>query len=147
MIEVKEITKLDDLAALVNTIDTASWVESSEIEPGDYSVADLSKCLGNERHVFCIASLDGQFSGMASAFVMPKPDGNVWLYIDEVDVCADKQQKGVGKALMKFLLNYAKEHGCDEVWLGTEKDNVAANALYTSLEPAEVEDFVGYTYK
>jgi aminoglycoside 6'-N-acetyltransferase I len=84
---------------------------------------------------------------MASAFVLHKPDGDTWLYVDEVDVCADKQQKGVGKAIMLFLFEYGKDNHCDEVWLGTEKDNVAANALYKSLQPAEIENFVGYLYK
>jgi len=45
------------------------------------------------------------------------------------------------------LLELADEADCEEVWLGTEVDNVAANALYSSLKPDDVETFIGYTYE
>jgi hypothetical protein len=35
---------------------------------------------------------------------------------------------------------------CDEVWIGTEVDNLPANALYTSLNPSEIQKCIGYTY-
>lgn len=147
MIQIKEVKVEDDLDKIVTAISNSSWSENSEIDPSDYSVDDLRKCISSEANIFCIAFLDEQFAGMASAFVLHKPDGDTWLYVDEVDVCADKQKKGVGKAIMQFLLEYGKDNDCDEIWLGTEKDNVAANALYKSLQPTEVENFVGYLYK
>ena len=147
MIEIKEITSEDNFSKIVDFITTASWSKKSEINPDDYSEEDLRTCVTNKHNIFCVAFLDGQFAGMASAYVLHKPDGDIWLYVDEVDVCLDKQQNGVGTSLMQYLFNYGKDNKCEEVWLGTEKDNVAANALYTSLKPTEIEDFVGYNYK
>ena len=147
MIEVKAVTPGDDIDAIVALITASPWSENSEINPDDYSVDTVERCVNNEQQIFCVASLDGKFAGMASAFVLHKPDGDVWLYVDEVDVCADAQQKGVGTAIMHFLFTYGKKYDCNEVWLGTEKDNVAANAFYQSQQPTEVEDFVGYLYK
>ncbi|MBF2015829.1 MAG: GNAT family N-acetyltransferase [Rivularia sp. T60_A2020_040] len=43
---------------------------------------------------------------------------------------------------MKELLNIARENGCEEMWLGTEKDNQVAQSFYESLQPTEVEEFV-----
>lgn len=86
--------------------------------------------------------------GVASARIGIKPyDHERWLYIDEVDVCADQRQRGAGKAIMRKFIELAKLAGCGEVWLGTEEDNDAANALYRSLNPDDVEKFIGYTYE
>ena len=147
MINIHPLTSDDNFSALVDEIRAAAWVAASEIDSSDYSVETIQKCIANQNHVWCIARSDGVFAGMASAFLMPKPDGDQWLYIDEVDVVADQQQKGVGTALMRFLIEYGKSNNCDEVWLGTEHNNQAANALYESLDPSEIEDFVGYTFK
>ncbi len=37
--------------------------------------------------------------------------------------------------------------GLPEAWVGTEPDNDPANHLYRSLNPSEIEDCIGYTYK
>lgn len=49
--------------------------------------------------------------------------------------------------MMKELFEIARENGCVEVWLGMEKDNKIAQSFYESLQPTEVEEFVGYTFK
>jgi len=67
--------------------------------------------------------------------------------VDELDVCANQRKRGAGTAIMQKLLEHAENAGCEEVWLGTEVDNTAANALYSSLNPDEVEQFIGYTYE
>ena len=86
--------------------------------------------------------------GMASGRFEIKPYGQErWLYVDEVDVCADQRQKGAGKAIMQRLIELAEQAGCEELWLGTEVDNAAANALYRSLQPDDVSQVVGYTFE
>jgi ribosomal protein S18 acetylase RimI-like enzyme len=67
--------------------------------------------------------------------------------VDEVDVCVEQRLKGVGSLMMRWLIEFARDEGCDEVWLGTEVDNDAANALYRRLEPDDVGDVVGYTWE
>ena len=85
--------------------------------------------------------------GIASARVEPKPyGGERWLYVDEVDVCADQRRRGAGRAMMRTLIDLARDAGCEEVWLGAERDNHAANALYRALDPDEVAEVIGYTY-
>lgn len=70
-----------------------------------------------------------------------------WFYVDEVDVLPEFRRQGVARAMMQKVLEIAAEWGLDEVWLGTEPDNMAANKLYKSMNPSEVEEFIGYTYK
>jgi ribosomal protein S18 acetylase RimI-like enzyme len=106
----------------------------------------LNLFLKNTESVFVVAYSDKNFAGMASAKLLNKPNGDIWLYIDEVDVCDDKQRQGIGTALIMYLLKFAMDSDCDEVWIGTEVDNVPANALYTSLNPSEIQKCIGYTY-
>jgi len=95
-----------------------------------------------------VTATDKTLMGFASARFQLKPyDKEKWLYIDEVDVSTDQRMNGAGTAIMKKLLELADEANCVEVWLGTEVENVAANALYQSLKPDEVASFVGYTYE
>lgn len=146
MLDIKRVTAKDDLKKLVLDIRKARWVQASEISPEDYSVEDLNKYLIQAASVFVVAYKEQQFGGMASAKILHKPNGDIWLYIDEVDVCENFQKQGVGKEIMNYLLTFAQDSDCEEVWLGTEVDNMPANALYTSINPSEIQNFIGYTY-
>lgn len=146
MINIKRVSAQDDLNKIISDIQKAKWVEASEISPEDYSFEHLISFLSNIESVFVVAYCNKQFAGMASAKLLNKPNGDIWLYIDEVDVCEDKQRQGVGKELITYLLKFAQESDCDEVWIGTEVDNIPANALYNSLNPSEIQKCIGYTY-
>jgi len=146
MITITRIKANDDLNKIVLEIQKTNWVAASEISQEDYSVEDLREYLLKTESVFVVAYSNEQFAGMASAKILNKPTGDIWLYIDEVDVCEDKQRQGVGRELMAYLLKFAEESDCDEVWIGTEIDNTPANALYNSLNPSEIQKCFGYTY-
>lgn len=146
---VEVIDEQSDLRRLVDEINSASWDIANDMT--EYDAESLLAFLEHEGTIFvaCHEYVDGsrELLGIASSRLEVKPYAKErWLYVDEVDVCADHRRKGAGKAIMRKLLNIANEEECIELWLGTEVDNDAANALYRSLEPEEVENFVGYTY-
>ena len=150
MLCVSVVQRKDDLTQLVQEINPAAWDEGNEI--ATYHVNALAAYLERQDTVFVVCHfVVGQSKtlyGMASARLEVKPyDNSKWLYVDEVDVCADQRQKGAGKALMRKLIEIARNNGCEEVWLGTEADNLAANALYRSLDPDDVASVIGYTYE
>lgn len=150
MITAEFLTTNDNLAKIVQEINQASWDEANDI--AKFDVASLKAYLKCEDTLFvvCYKATHSKktFLGMTSARLARKPyDNEIWLYIDEVDVCVNQRKQGAGKAMMEKLIAYANEVGCTEVWLGTELDNAAANALYKSLLPDATETFVGYTYK
>lgn len=147
VIEIKQITENDDLVMIVEEISAAKWANDSQIDSGDYTVETLSKFINNSDSIFLVAYLEERFAGMASAMVLDKPNGDSWLFIDEIDVCEDFHRKGVATQMMKQLFLLASEYECDEVWLGSEIENFAANELYKSLNPIEIQEFLGYTYK
>lgn len=144
------LTEADDLEAIVTDINEAQW--DAENDMADYDVESLRHYLNQQDKLFavCYQSQDsGQvLAGVASASVQCKPyDKMRWLYVDEVDAAVNFRQLGVGTALMSLLLAYSEKNNFDEVWLGTEGDNVAANKLYQSIGPDHVDEVVGYTYE
>ena len=150
MIDVNIITPSDDLRKIVHEINHASWDSANEMSV--YDVESLSTYLERQDTLFVtchdIASDPPKLLGIASSRIEIKPYGKeLWLYVDEVDVCSDQRRKGAGKAIMQKLMEIAYEKGCAEVWLGAEVENMAANALYRSLEPDEVSQVVGYTFE
>ncbi len=150
MISVKVLARDDDLQQLVNEINSASWDDANGMST--YDAEALSDYLDHQGTVFVVChDTIGDHStllGLGSARLEVKPYGRErWLYVDEVDVCSDQRQKGAGKAIMKKFIDIAIESESDEVWLGTESDNHAANALYRSLNPDDVAQVIGYTYE
>jgi len=140
----------DDLDRLVTEINQAHWDDANDM--CSYDVPSLVSYLQQQDSLFVCCYDETPTGrvllGIASCRFQLKPyDHEKWLYIDEVDVCADQRKRGAGAAIMKKLIELAEEANCIEVWLGTEVENVAANALYTSLKPDEVAQFVGYTYE
>ena len=150
VIVVKVITKDDDLEQVVDEINSASWDDANEMSK--YCAESLSNYLDHQGTLFVACHEVGErgrtLLGMAAARLEVKPNGGKrWLYVDEVDVCADQRRKGAGRSIMQKLINIAEEAECEEVWLGAEASNQGANALYRSLEPDEVTQVVGYTYE
>lgn len=140
----------DDLKRIVDDINNASWDEANEMTT--YDVPSLTAYLKRQDTLFITCynntSTDRRLLGIASSRVEIKPyDEEKWLYVDELDVCVNHRRKGVGAAIMRKLLRFAKDTGCIEVWLGTEVDNIPANALYSAVDPDDVEQFIGYTYE
>jgi len=143
------ITTDHDLLELVDEINQAIWDNTNDMSVFD--VDALTAYLNRQDTLFvaCHDITEGgrTLMGVASARLEIKPYHKArWLYVDEVDVCSDQRQKGTGKAIMRKLIEFANEAGCEEVWLATESDNHAANALYRSLGPSDVAQIVGYTY-
>lgn len=142
------VTPEHDLASLVADINNASWDAGNDLSA--YDTAALKVYLEREDTLFvaCYDATSNTLLGIASGRLEIKPYGQErWLYVDEVDVCADQRRKGAGKALMRTLIEYAENNGCDELWLGTEVDNVPARSLYSSLAPDSVDTFVGFTFE
>ena len=54
------------------------------------------------------------------------------LLLYEVDVLEVHQRKGVGRAMLEYLKTFCAGRGYGEMWVLTELDNDAGNALYKS---------------
>lgn len=150
MLQTRTITRNDKIDELVTQINEARWDNANDMCA--YDAPSLKAYLAHPDTLFIacydIADEGATLMGIASSRLELKPyGGERWLYVDEVDVCADQRCRGAGKQIMQHLIEIAREQGCEELWLGTEVDNTAANALYKSLGPDEIEHFIGYTFE
>ncbi|MBX9859106.1 MAG: GNAT family N-acetyltransferase [Sphingomonas sp.] len=90
--------------------------------------------LTDSRHHVAIATAAGrQLVGFASAVDYIHPDKPRELWINEVGVARNWQKRGIGKALLRAMLDHGRTFGCAEAWVLTEPDNAAANALYRAV--------------
>jgi ribosomal protein S18 acetylase RimI-like enzyme len=121
MIEIKELTS--ETAALLENV--AEDVFDAPIHP-----QRLARYLAADNHLMFLA-LDGDVAvGQIRAMVHFHPDEPAQLYIDNLGVAPAWQRRGIARQLVAAMLEKGREHGCEAVWVGTETDNDAANALY-----------------
>lgn len=129
-------------------------VEIRYVGPGDEHLFDLvapdvfdhpverhqlTHYLATPGHHLMVAIAGGEIVGHVAAVVHRHPDGRpTELYVDEVAVTPARQRQGIARRLLDAMLVLGKELGCQEAWVGTEPDNVAAKQLYQSRSaPAE----------
>lgn len=76
---------------------------------------------------------NGLVVGFVSAVRMFHPDKEKpELFINEIGVAPEYRRRGIGKALIKAVIEEAKKAGCRLAWLAVDEDNKAALALYRS---------------
>ena len=105
-----------------------------------------TRFLNDPAHYIAVAVADGVVVGMASANEYLHPDKPVMIWVNEMGVSPAWQRQGIGTRLLEALLTHARDNGFEEIWLGTENDNVPARGLYQSLGGKE-EQFVMYTWE
>jgi ribosomal protein S18 acetylase RimI-like enzyme len=142
----KWITVADDLQKIADLIVDSEWGEDNEIETS-YSAVGLKNYLSDPRNILLIAYEKSSIAGMVTGTIIQHPAAKEWLYVDEVDVAPPFRKRGIGRAMMLEVLAYTRKNSMNEVWLGTEADNLPANKLYSSLSPSETEQLVGYTFE
>ncbi|GAA1262414.1 GNAT family N-acetyltransferase [Saccharothrix xinjiangensis] len=86
--------------------------------------------LADDRHHLLVAYVDGLPAGFASGVETIHPDKGVEMFLYELGVDDAHQRRGIATALVRALLDLARERGCTGAWTGTEEDNAAALATY-----------------
>ncbi len=104
--------------------------------------------LADPRHHLAVAIDDRLVVGFVSAvhYVHPdKPHPEMW--INEVSVAETHRRQGLGKRLMNAVFEVARELGCAEAWVLTDRENTAAMNLYSAVgNPETPSDCVMFTF-
>jgi ribosomal protein S18 acetylase RimI-like enzyme len=111
------------------------WIARIAPDVFDYPISPetMAAYLASPLHFLLIAESDGLVVGQLSAVIHRHPDERpAELYIDEVGVSPDFQRRGIASLLLNAAFSEGRRQGCKEAWLGTEPDNVPAQALYGS---------------
>jgi aminoglycoside 6'-N-acetyltransferase I len=110
-------------------------------------VARTEEFLADPRHHLAVAIEDGAVVGFASGVDYIHPDKPRELWINEVGVAPGRQGRGVGKAVVRALLDEGRALGCTEAWVLTERGNTPAMRLYASLGGEEEPEPVMFTFR
>ncbi len=139
-------------------------MEIKILQPGDASLLDhvaldvfddpivpqaVQNFLAFPDHHLAVAIDQGMVVGFASAVQYVHPDKHrPELWVNEVGVSPSHQNRGVGKALMHALLEFARSAGCSEAWVLTERNNEPARKLYKAAGgEEEQEEIVMFSFK
>jgi ribosomal protein S18 acetylase RimI-like enzyme len=93
--------------------------------------AATARFLADPGHHLLLAYDDGGGPiGMISGVETTHPDKGTEMLIYELGVAPAARQRGVATALVRALADVARAAGCYGMWVGTEPDNLAAQATY-----------------
>ena len=107
----------------------------------------LHDCLRTPGHIMVLALAGDLVVGQCAAVIHRHPDKPTELYVDEVGTASTHRRQGIARAMLTELFAWGRELGCQEAWLGTELDNMAANALYRGFAPTEDDAIQYYLFK
>ena len=95
--------------------------------------------LSDARHHMAVAIDDGVVVGMASGVHYVHPDKPAELWVNEVGVAPTHHGRGLGRQLMRALLDHARTLGCIEAWVLTHRENAAARRMYAAAGGMEAD--------
>jgi aminoglycoside 6'-N-acetyltransferase I len=131
------------------------WIDASNahllgnVAPGvfDHNIDPdrLTEYLAQPINWMGVAVYDGLVVGMVMAVILYTPDKPAEIFLAEIGTGDDWRRKGIARSLMLKLFERADVEGIEEIWLGTEPDNDAANGLYQGFKH-EREDAVIYYF-
>jgi aminoglycoside 6'-N-acetyltransferase I len=140
MIEIKPLGPAD--AHLLNNV-------AGDVFDDPIVDAAVREFLGDPRHRLVVALDRDLIVGFVSAVIYLHPDKAApELWINEFGVASTHQRQGIGRALLQGMLDIARQSGCTEARVLTERDNLPAMAMYTSSGGIESSpDPVMFTFK
>lgn len=98
-------------------------------------------------HLMVLAIEGDLVVGQCVGVIHQHPDKPSELYIDEVGTASTHRRQGIAKAMMAELFAWGRELGCKEAWLGTELDNIEANALYEGIKRGPGDKMIYYEFE
>ena len=127
----------------------ASWLDrvGEDVFDEPMHPERLRAYLREPGHLMVLA-LDGELVvGQCAAVIHRHPDKPAELYVDEVGTASTHLRQGIATRMLGAMFDWGRELGCEEAWLGTERDNTAANALYRRFAPVEDEAIQYYLFR
>lgn len=133
VIEIKKLNSTDvsEFIALIEILNEV-FENSDEIPGPNY----LSEILNQAHFSVFVVLVDELVVGGLTMYVLkqyykPKPQA----YIYDVGISPEFQNKGLGKSLMQYVLDYCGNCGIEQAWVEAEQEDTDAIAFYRKTYP------------
>lgn len=112
-------------------LDAIMAIETATFPADAWSPATMASELASPHTHYLVATApDGALDGYAG---LSAPQGAPQADIQTIAVTERARRRGLGRTLMRALLNVARQRGAHEVLLEVRADNPGAQALYADL--------------
>lgn len=143
-IQIERLGPGAEVAALQAARRLKSLQERNGREP---SLPHLERFLAQDTNYLILAADGDSPVGFLTAYRVPDyfSDG-MMVYLFEIEVLPAYRRQGIAKRMVQRLIDLCVADGVEDIWVGTENDNVAAKRLYAStggmLESPDLCEFV-----
>ena len=128
--EIRRLQPGDERLALQAVRELMPEDERDGREP---SIQHLDRFLRQDRNYLILALADSVPVGFLTAYRMPELVYDTsMVYLFEIEVKALFRRQGIGKQMINLLKQLCQDDGAEDIWVGTENDNIAAKRLYES---------------
>ncbi len=95
--------------------------------------AFLTSYCADPAQALFIAVQGGRVVGQLKSVLHRHPEKPANLFIEELGTAPAQRRQGIAGNLVAAAIAHAEAQGCAELWLATDPENEAANALYRKL--------------
>jgi ribosomal protein S18 acetylase RimI-like enzyme len=128
--EIQRLHQGDEHLALQVVRDLMPEEERDSREP---SLRHLQQFLAQDSNYLIVATAGELPVGFLTAYRMPALSCDAsMVYIFEIDVAHAYRRQGIGKQMVNLLKGLCEGSDVEDIWVGTENDNIAAKRLYES---------------
>ena len=96
------------------------------------SDAEAASLLAHRDIYVWVSEVDAELAGFAYAYVLSRIDGDISVFLYELEVDARFRRHGLGRALVEQARTLAERVGALKMWVDTDYDNEAAKHTYAS---------------
>ena len=135
---IEDIGRLNDLLYQVQQLHADGRPDIFKSGRKKYTTEELSDIIGNDNTPIFVYVEDGELMGYAfCVYQLTEESPSVYrrkvLYIDDLCVDAQYRRRHIGEKLYDFVVQTARENGCDSVTLNVWSVNPSAEAFYRKM--------------
>lgn len=114
----------------LTTEDINGMREVIEVDGKEFDSRQIFTFLADPAVLAFKAELESKIIGAIYAYSLTKINCEPMLYIHDVGILPEYQNKGIGSAMIKYVIEYARTQGFSKCFLVAEKKNARACRIY-----------------